>query len=344
MKKLIPSAAAALIALGLVAGAAGPAMADDAPPAEEPTSQAEAPPAEEAVDAPVGEAPAPEVSTPTEEQPAAEEPAPVAEEEEPTPPVTEPVVEEQWQTLRWTLPNGGTAENVTWPQPVFDSTLIPCGETVTIQVDVYPYTTDEDKARTDALDDDGILTQGEDYGWAHSWSFETYTAPDCAPSAANPTAVITAVCGEATFTLTNPLIADANQLTASFVVNVDDEFYGAYAAAAGEHVSDTVTFAEDTGDHLIEIYQAGTSEWKLIASGTTTSDCVTPPVVEPPVVEPPVTTPVTPVVDTTPVKAAVVTDTLAQTGGTADGNLLVLGVLMLAAGGAFVGLRRFARR
>ena len=228
------------------------------------------------------------------------------------PPVVTPVT----KTLKWTLPNGGTPDNVTWPQPVFNAETIPCGETVWVQADVYPYTSESDKARTDALDDDGVLTQGEDYGWAKSWTFENYSAPDCEvpPTAANPTAVITAVCGKADLVLTNPLVKDANQLTASFVVNVDGEFYAAYSAEAGARVEESIEFGEDTGDHLVEVFQAGTSEWKLISSATVTSDCVVPPVVTPPVVEPPV---VQPPAAKPPVAAAAVTqptEQLAQTG------------------------------
>ena len=248
------------------------------------------------------------------EHPAVE--AVTCDDEEP-PVVTPPAT----KTLKWTLPNGGTPENVTWPQPVFNAESIPCGETVWVQVDVYPYTSESDKARTDALDDDGVLTQGEDYGWAKSWTFESYSAPDCEipPTAANPTAVITAVCGKATLILTNPLVNDANQITASFVVNVDGEFYGAYSAEAGARVEESIGFGEDTGNRLIEVFQAGTSEWKLIASSEVTSDCVVPPVVVPPVVTPPVVEPpvVQPPAAKPPVKAAVVTqptEQLAQTG------------------------------
>lgn len=89
----------------------------------------------------------------------------------------------QIATARWILPNGGTADNVTWPQALatqeaLDAIL--CGETVTIQVDDYPYGTAAEKARTDALGD--VLEQGEDYGWAFNWRFETFTSEDCAPA------------------------------------------------------------------------------------------------------------------------------------------------------------------
>ena len=98
------------------------------------------------------------------------------------------------------------------------------------------------------------------------------------------------------------------------MVNVDGKFYGAYSAEAGARVEESIEFGEDTGNHLVEVFQAGTSEWKLIQSATVTSDCVVPPVVTPPVVEPPV---VQPPAAKPPVAAAVVsqpTEQLAQTG------------------------------
>lgn len=89
----------------------------------------------------------------------------------------------QIATARWILPNGGTASNVTWPQAIANQAnldAILCGETVTIQVDDYPYGTAAEKARTDALGP--VLEQGEDYGWAFNWRFETFTSEDCAPN------------------------------------------------------------------------------------------------------------------------------------------------------------------
>lgn len=72
--------------------------------------------------------------------------------------------------IYWAMPDGGTADAVTWPQ-TYDSTpeTLDCG--VTYQVDTY--TPDEAAIFTA----DGILTQGEDYGsetqtGAISWRFE----------------------------------------------------------------------------------------------------------------------------------------------------------------------------
>lgn len=176
-----------------------------------------------------------------------------------------------------------------------------------------------------------------------------HPAVECPPAPANPTALVTAVCGEATLVFTNPFIADAEQLTASFVVNVDGVFYGAFVAEAGAHVTETITFGEDTGSHKVEVYQAGTSEWKLIASGDVTSDCVAPPVTPEEPEEP--TTPVTPEEPTVkpaakPVTAKTVTasaDTLAQTGGAGDNGLFGAASLLLIAGLGVLGARRLAK-
>lgn len=176
-----------------------------------------------------------------------------------------------------------------------------------------------------------------------------HPAVECPPAPANPTATLTAVCGEATLVFTNPFIAEAEQLTASFVVNVDGVFYGAFVAEAGAHVTETITFAEDTGSHRVEVYQAGTSEWKLIASGDVTSDCILPPV-DPEEPEEPVT-PTTPeqpkpIVKTIPVTAKVATsevdETLATTGGAIDPLMLGGAAALLALGGALVARRRHA--
>ncbi|WP_439593929.1 hypothetical protein [Microbacterium sp.] len=86
--------------------------------------------------------------------------------------------------IAWILPNGGTSSNVTWPQPVAsDENLaaLPCGTTVTLQIDTYPYGTYEEKARTDALAADGFLSAGEDHGWVRSWRYEEYSTPACEP-------------------------------------------------------------------------------------------------------------------------------------------------------------------
>lgn len=188
---------------------------------------------------------------------------------------------------------------------------------------------------------------------------EQCNPPVVPPAPANPTAVIDAVCGAATLTFTNPLIADANQLTASFVVQVNGEFYKAYSAQAGETVTDKLIFAEDTGIQKIEVFQAGTSEWKSLVAVEVKTDCVTPPVIpptEPPVVvppteEPPVVTPpteeppvVTPPTETPKAVAKTKTaevDTLAATGASGEEiGAIALGAFALIT----LGYVLFARR
>lgn len=114
-------------------------------------------------------------------------------------------------------------------------------------------------------------------GWTKTFSGTT-TPCEQPPvtSPANPQAVLTAICGSADLTLKNPLIKDANQLTASFVVNIDGEFHKAYSVEAGNVVTDSFEFGEDTGIHTVEVFQAGTSEWKSIAKGDVPSDCIEP--------------------------------------------------------------------
>lgn len=111
---------------------------------------------------------------------------------------------------------------------------------------------------------------------AKSAEFTTKSCAEVPPAPANPTAVITAVCGAADIVLTNPVGENANQLTASFVVKVDGKVYDTPAVVAGESQEIHLTFPEDSGDHTVEVFQAGTSEWKSIAKKTVKSDCILP--------------------------------------------------------------------
>ncbi|QWY84085.1 hypothetical protein SEA_A3WALLY_278 [Microbacterium phage A3Wally] len=104
------------------------------------------------------------------------------------------------------------------------------------------------------------------------------TATVCPPVEvpANPKADITAICGAADITLTNPQKDGEANKTASFVVEVDGTFYGAYAVEPNKSETVKLTFPEDSGDHKVEVFQAGTSEWKSIAKETVKSDCIPP--------------------------------------------------------------------
>ena len=203
MKRFLKASAAFALATTLIFSGAGMASAtEEVTPTPEVSAEAQvtetpAPAVEEVVVPEEVAAPAPAEVVETPEV----APAPAAPQAEVTmtdaqpqaPPVQVQTVTpvKETKTLKWVLPAGGK-----WPQAVFNPTLIPCGTTVKVQVDTYPYTTAEDKARTDALDDDGFLREGEDYGWAQSWYFENYTAPACALlEIPYPTLVATQLCG-----------------------------------------------------------------------------------------------------------------------------------------------------
>ncbi len=240
--------------------------------------------------------------------------APVAPVEE-EPVYTAPTPETK--QLRWTLPDGAT-----WPQTVFNAELIPCGTTVRVQVDTYPYTTEEDKARTDALDDDGFLTEGEDYGWAQSWFFEDYTAPACVviPPAPEP--------------LVETRESSSLNCEADLVTTVTE------GRTTGEPI-----YVEDTNSWI----NGEWTSWTQIESTGREATDVECPVVVPPVVEPPVVTPPEPVVEKPVIKpivktAAVADFELAETGSDFDPMLAVwISLGLIATGGVFY-LAQLSRR
>lgn len=103
-------------------------------------------------------------------------------------------------------------------------------------------------------------------------------ALDCSPVEvpANPKADITKVCGAADITLTNPQKDGEANKTASFEVEVDGKFYGAYSVLPNASETVELTFPEDSGDRKVEVFQAGTSERKSIAKVTVETDCIKP--------------------------------------------------------------------
>lgn len=168
---------------------------------------------------------------------------------------------------------------------------------------------------------------------------------------ANPTATATATCDGTDVILTNPLIGDAEQTTASFVIEVDGEFYGAYSVLAGGREEIAIE-----GSHLVEVYQAGTSEWKLIASAEAKTDCEVPPTEPEEPTEPTEPTEPKPEEPTTPeqpapaktvvVKTARATtdvDTLAQTGPADIAGISLLALALLGTGVGAVALGRRVR-
>lgn len=261
-----------------------------------------------------------------------------------TPPAPTPV--EGW----WIMPNGGTADNVTWPQTATPAGVVLCGTTA--QVDTYP-----SQEVLDALAADGTLTQGEDYSTVISWRF--VYGGDCPPppGPAAPKALIQAVCGAAQVEAENP---GDNILTASVVVYVNGVFDRALAVAAGDHQLANYTFGEDTGDQLIEVRTGPAFGDVLLASATVDTDCEEPPVVvppvEPPTTEPPATEPpvVTPApaaqvpVERAAIVATPVAEQLASTGSNEKsliwGGLAVFMVLALIGAAALLMDARQKRR
>lgn len=135
-----------------------------------------------------------------------------------------PIVSDDTTEVFWAMPNGGTPDNVTWPQTLSGADKLECG--VWYQVDTYPL---DDVA---ALTADGRLDLGEDYAVVVSWRF--VYGGDCppAPGPANPKASIQSTCGSADVEVENP---GDNILTASVVIYVDGAFNQALAVAAGNH-------------------------------------------------------------------------------------------------------------
>jgi hypothetical protein len=155
-----------------------PAVEDTAEPTATPTGEKVTPPAGSPVDS---SQPTEPTTTVSPESPASGS-GETSSLSSSTPSVATASVPTATKTLRWILPNGGTAKNVTWPQPVYNKAnvaLLPCSTVFTVQVDSGPYGTKAEKALADSFDDDGILTNGEDHGWVTSWDFETYTSPTC---------------------------------------------------------------------------------------------------------------------------------------------------------------------
>lgn len=82
-------------------------------------------------------------------------------------------------TNAFLLPNGGTPENVTWPQPLTDPSK--CGDGW-LQVDVWRGT----KEQIDRILEDGKLDAGEDSAVIVSWSFVKQTGCMVTPPPTTP--------------------------------------------------------------------------------------------------------------------------------------------------------------
>lgn len=111
-----------------------------------------------------------------------------------------------------------------------------------------------------------------------TFTFVDPSTIDCTqpPADANPGAVLVVACGTADVDLSNELGQNPSQLTASFVIYVDGNFYDAYAVTAGsiQHVS--LTFSEDSGDHTVQVRTGPAFGDVLLADDTAGSDCLPP--------------------------------------------------------------------
>lgn len=329
MKKIVQGTASVLIAAGMVFGSTLVASAEegtDAPiteiqQVEEAVVQEETPVVQEEEVVPEEE------TAPVEEytEPPAEEPVVVIppKTEEPNPNL--PVKTVNTKTIKWILPNGGTPENVTWDQAEFNSELVPCGTSVWLQVDTYPYTSQGDKIRTDALNDDGFLRNGEDHGWVISWTWEKYTAKDCVVIPAKPENKIE-------YRDASSLNCEADLVTTTKEARLNEPVYNAETNTWVDGAWTDWTLVEST------VRPATDEECPVVVPPTEEPPVVVPPVVEPPVVVPPVSTgQVLAVSDDRPAQ-------LAETGYEGANMLPVVigvgGVLLLGAGFLIWGLRR----
>lgn len=93
---------------------------------------------------------------------------------------------------------------------------------------------------------------------------------------ANPVASIDAQCGVAGITLSNPQKEGEANKTASFTIFVDGKFHSAPVVEPNGTLAVPVAFDEDSGDHVVEVFQSGTSEYKSLAKVTVPSDCILP--------------------------------------------------------------------
>jgi len=110
-------------------------------------------------------------------------------------------------------------------------------------------------------------------GWTKTFS-GTSTPCEIPVVGPNHGATISATCGAATVTLTNEEAEYEDNLTASFTVWVDGEFYGAYAVIGGATEEVDLTFAEDSGDHTVVVRAGDAQGGGVIAEATVESDCI----------------------------------------------------------------------
>lgn len=228
----------------------------------------------------------------------------------------QPIVSDDTTEVFWAMPNGGTPDNITWPQTLSGADKLKCG--VWYQVDTYPL---DDAA---ALTADGRLDLGEDYPVVISWRF--VYGGDCppAPGPANPKASSHSTCGSADIEVENP---GDNILTASVVIYVNGVFNQALAVAAGDH--QTVHLGLPDGGTVTVRTGPAFGDEQLATTDVEKCAVVVPPTQTPTATPstPPAAAPA-PLVQT--VAAPVVTTgELAETGSNSD-RPLILGIIAAA--------------
>lgn len=268
--------------------------------------------------------------------------------ETPTPDTNETI------TVCWLMPDGGTPDNVTWPQMRTSCSPAPTCDDQWVQIDTYPYGTTAEKAQVENLG--GTLTNGEDHGFIISWDFKKIDAKDCTPVVPKPNASwMTPTCDD-------PIHA----LEIDYAGNDVYYFVNGVLHASGRYV-----FEGDTGDSLTVVAKTADGEvlktWEFAFKSLAGCEPKpTPTPTERPSVEPsekPVipsekpSAEESPSVKTTteketPVKKAATSETptdvdttgdLADTGG---GRILwlILGGLFVIAGAVILSVRNKARR
>lgn len=111
---------------------------------------------------------------------------------------------------------------------------------------------------------------GTQYDWTKSG---TSTPCEIPVVEANHGATIVGSCGAATVTLTNAQNENEANQAASFVIYVDGTFYSAPAVAGGQSEVVNLTFAEDTGDHIVTVRTGPIQGDEFVAEATVSSDC-----------------------------------------------------------------------
>lgn len=238
--------------------------------------------------------------------------SPVLTDDTPSASTSGPIVSDDTTEVFWAMPNGGTPENVTWPQTLSGADKMQCG--VWYQVDTYPVDS------VAALTADGILTDGEDHAVVISWRFVYGGDCPAPPGPADPKATINTTCGLAEVEVESP---GEDVLTASVVIYVDGGFNQALAVAAGDHQTARLELPDGGA---VEVRTGPAFGDQLLASVDVDKCAVVVPPTDTPTAMPVLATPPVSVVEHV---AAVTTTELAETGSTPE-RVLILGIAAAA--------------